>query len=163
MSDSAPGSSVHGILHARILEWVAIPFSKGSSWLRDWTQVSCIAGRCLTLWATNVLCCTKSLQSWLTLCDPRYSHPPGSSVHGDSPGKNTGVGCHALFQGIFLTQGSNPRLLRLLHWQMGSLPLAPPGKPQYVTPISSSPHPPLRFGNHKSAFYVGEIQHRSVL
>ena len=34
--------------------------------------------------------------------------PPGSSVHGDSPGKNTGVGCHALFQGIFPTQGSNP-------------------------------------------------------
>ena len=41
----------------------------------------------------------------------------------DSPSKNTGVGCHFLLQGIFLTQGSNPRLLR---WQMGSLP---PGKP----------------------------------
>ena len=37
--------------------------------------------------------------------------PPGSSVHGDSPGKYTGVGCHALLQGIFLTQGSNPVLL----------------------------------------------------
>ena len=36
--------------------------------------------------------------------------PPGSSVHGDSPGKNTRVGCHALLQGIFLTQGSNPGL-----------------------------------------------------
>ena len=36
--------------------------------------------------------------------------PPGSSVHGDSPGKNTGVGCHALLQGIFLTQGLNPGL-----------------------------------------------------
>ena len=36
--------------------------------------------------------------------------------------------CHALLQGIFLTQGSNPRLLRLLHWQAGSLPLAPSGK-----------------------------------
>jgi len=34
--------------------------------------------------------------------------PPGSSVHGDSAGKNTGVGCHVLFQGIFPTQGSNP-------------------------------------------------------
>ena len=43
----------------------------------------------------------------------------------DSPGKNTGVGCHALLQGIFLTQGSKPHLLRLLHWQTGSLPLAP--------------------------------------
>ena len=46
----------------------------------------------------------------------------------DSPGKNTGVGCHALLQRIFPTQGSNPHLLRLLHWQAGSLPLMPPGK-----------------------------------
>ena len=51
----------------------------------------------------------------------------------DSPGKNTAVGCHALLQGIFLTQGSDPSLLRLLHWQAGSLPLAPPGKPPRVT------------------------------
>ena len=48
--------------------------------------------------------------------------------------KNTGVGCHALFQGIFLTQGSNPRLLCLLPWQAGSLPLAPPGKPCMMYP-----------------------------
>ena len=47
----------------------------------------------------------------------------------DSPGQNTGVGCYALFQGIFPTQGSNPCLLCLLNWQVGSLPLAPPGKP----------------------------------
>ena len=49
--------------------------------------------------------------------------PPASSVHGDSPGKNTGVGCHVLLQGIFLTQGLNLRLLSLLHWQPGSSPL----------------------------------------
>ena len=42
---SSPGSSVHGILQARILEWVAIPFSRGSSQPRDQTQASCIAGR----------------------------------------------------------------------------------------------------------------------
>ena len=47
----------------------------------------------------------------------------------DSPGKITGVGCHFLFQGIFPTQESNPRLLCLLHWQAGSLLLVPPGKP----------------------------------
>ena len=41
---SLPGSSVHGILQTRILEWVAIPFSRESSWPRDWTLVSCIAG-----------------------------------------------------------------------------------------------------------------------
>ena len=46
----------------------------------------------------------------------------------DSPGKSTGVGRHFLLHGIFPTQGSNPCLLHLLHWQMGSLPLAPPGK-----------------------------------
>ena len=46
----------------------------------------------------------------------------------DSPGKNTGMGCHFLLQGIFLSQGSNPCLLHLLHWQAGSLPLVPPGK-----------------------------------
>ena len=42
----------------------------------------------------------------------------------DFPGKNTGVGCHFLLQGIFLTHGSNPHLLLLLHWQASSLPLA---------------------------------------
>ena len=47
----------------------------------------------------------------------------------DSLGKNTGVGCHALLQGTFLTQGLNSHLLCLLHWQVGSLPLLPPGKP----------------------------------
>ena len=47
----------------------------------------------------------------------------------DSPGKNTGVGCCALLQGIFPSQGLNPYLLCLLHWQAGSLSLAPPGKP----------------------------------
>ena len=46
----------------------------------------------------------------------------------DSPGMNIGVGCLALLQGIFPTQGSNPCCLCLLHWQAGSLPLIPPGK-----------------------------------
>ena len=46
----------------------------------------------------------------------------------DSPDKNTGVGCFALLRGIFPTQGSNRRLLGLLHWEVCSLPLAPPGK-----------------------------------
>ena len=50
---SPPGSSVHGILQARILEWVAISFSRGSSQPRDRTWVSCIAGRCFILWTTR--------------------------------------------------------------------------------------------------------------
>ena len=47
----------------------------------------------------------------------------------DSPDKNTGVGCHALLQGIFPTQGLNPHLLCLLHWQVDYLPPEPPEKP----------------------------------
>ena len=50
---SLPGSSVHGILQARMLEWVAIPFSRGSSSSRDQTRVFCIAGRFFTIWATR--------------------------------------------------------------------------------------------------------------
>ena len=50
-------------------------------------------------------------QSWQTLCDPTDCSLPGPSVYEDSPGKNTGVGCHALLQGIFPTQGSDPGLL----------------------------------------------------
>ena len=47
-------------------------------------------------------------QSCLTVCDPMDCSPPGISVHGDSLGKNTGVGCHTLLYGIFPTQGLNP-------------------------------------------------------
>ena len=53
MDCSLPGFSVHGIFQARTLEWVAISFSRGSSWPRDWTQVSCIAGRRFPSWATS--------------------------------------------------------------------------------------------------------------
>ena len=60
---------------------------------------------------TSVVPCLVT-QSCSTLCNPMDCSPPGSSIHGDSPGKTTGVGCHALLQGIFRTQGSN---LGLLH------------------------------------------------
>ena len=53
MDYSLPGSSVCGIFQARILEWVAISFSRASSRPRDWTWVSCIAGGCFTIWATR--------------------------------------------------------------------------------------------------------------
>ena len=69
----------------------------------------------------------KSLQFCPTLCDPIDCSLPGSSVHGNFPGENTGGDCHFLLQGIFLAQGSNPHLLNL-HWQTDSLPLAPLGK-----------------------------------
>ena len=74
--------------------------------------------------------CTKSLRSCLTLCHHMDCSPGGSSVYGDSPGKNTRMSYHALLQGIFPTQGLNSHLLHLLHLQDGSLPLAPSGKPK---------------------------------
>ena len=53
MGYSPPGSSVHGILQAKILEWVSIPSSRGSSWPRDQIQVSYVAGRFFTVWVTR--------------------------------------------------------------------------------------------------------------
>ena len=70
-----PGSSVHGILQARILDWVAMPSSRASLWHRNWTQVFFIGGRFFTLWATK------------------------------EASKNTGLGCHFLLQEISPTQG----------------------------------------------------------
>ena len=62
----------------------------------------------------------KLLQSCLTLCNP---------CPWDSPGKNIGLGGHALLQDIFQIRGLNLYLLHLMHWQTGSLPLVPPGRP----------------------------------
>ena len=59
-------------------------------------------------WLLCVLCLVAQL--CLTLCNPVGCNPPGPSVHGGSPGKNIGVGFHALLQGIFPTQGLNPSL-----------------------------------------------------
>ena len=53
MDCSLQCSSIHGIFQARVLEWVAICFSRGSSWPRDWILISCIVGRCFTIWATR--------------------------------------------------------------------------------------------------------------
>ena len=71
-------------------------------------------------------------QSCSSLCNPTDCSPPGSSVHGDSPGKNTGMGCHALLQGIFPTredQGSNSSLL---HCRQILLSPESPGKPYHL-------------------------------
>ena len=73
------------------------------------------------------VCVCVCAQSCLTLCDPM--EPTSILCPWDFPDKNTGVGCHFLLQGIFPIQGSNLNLLHLLHWQVGSLPLVPPGKP----------------------------------
>ena len=90
-----PDSSVCGIVQARILEWVAIYYSRGSSWLSDQTWISCIAGELLSFFFfRRILYClcnqgspvntyaAKSLQSCPTLCDPIDSSPPGCPVPG---------------------------------------------------------------------------------
>ena len=72
-----------------------------------------------------MLCLISVTQSCPTFCDPMDCSLPGSSVHGDSPSKNTGVGCHFLLQGHFLTQRSNRRLLHCRRF----FTTEPPGKP----------------------------------
>ena len=77
---SPQGSSVHGISQARILQWVAILFSRGSSWPRDWTWVSCITGRFFTVWATLIWPHPKSLHlQWLFFFF--FSQIPHSEVY----------------------------------------------------------------------------------
>ena len=92
MDCSLPSSSIHGIFQARVLEWVAISFSRGSSWPRARTLVSPIVGRrfyCLSHQGSPIVVeiCAKSLQSGLTFC-VRLLCP------WDFPGKNTAVVCH---------------------------------------------------------------------
>ena len=77
MDYSLPGFYVHWLFQARILEWVAIPFSKGSSQSRDQIWVSCITGRFLATAPPSEVA-----QSCLTLCDPVDCSLPGFSVHG---------------------------------------------------------------------------------
>jgi len=83
-----------------------------------------------------VLCSAESLQLCLSLCDPMHCSPPGSSVHGDSPG------CHALLQGIFPTQGSNPGLLHcrqfLYHLSHQENPHLFMGKLIWIWPVNLS-------------------------
>ena len=68
--------------------------------------------------------CTQLRLLYLPLCNPRDYKLTRLLCPWDSPGKNTGVGCHCCFllQGVFPTQGLNPGLFLLLHWQVGSLP-----------------------------------------
>ena len=107
------GSSVHGILQARILEWVAVPSSRGPSQLRNATHI--YSGMQLTSLVSSALenkFCTTSttweaplfiylmyVQLCPTLCDSVGCSPPGSSVHGIFQAKITGVGCQKPFQG----------------------------------------------------------------
>ena len=76
-----------------------------------------------------ICCAVLSRSSCLTLCNPMDCSPPGFSVHGDSPDKNTGMGCHALLQRIFPTQELN---WGLLHCKWILLPAELPRKPRHT-------------------------------
>ena len=116
---SLPGSSVLGIFQARILEWVAISFSRVSSRPRNWTQVSSIAGKFLTNWAIREA-------ERPILCDPMDHRPSDSSVYRFLQARILEWVAISSSRGSSQTRGSN---LRLLHWQVGSLPPVPPGEP----------------------------------
>ena len=125
---SPPGSPVPGILQARTLEWVAIFFSSSSSPPRDWTQVSSIFCTCRQILYHQPPEKVKVKSVMSDSLQPHGLQPARPVLPWDSPGQNTGVGQHALLQGIFLTQGLILNLLRLLHWQTDYLPLVPPLK-----------------------------------
>ena len=71
-------------------------------------------------WVRSRSVCAKSLQSYLTLCNPMDCSPPGSSVHGILQARTLEWVAMPSSRGSFPTQGSDPRLLCLLHWQTGS-------------------------------------------
>ena len=107
MDYSPPGSCVHGIFQARILQWVAIAFSRVSSQLRAWICISCLAGRSLPAGRSwNTWEATKSyhvsrcrqVASVSYSVRPHRGQPTRLPRPWDSPGKNTGVGCHFLLQ-----------------------------------------------------------------
>ena len=79
MHCSPPSSSVHGILQARMLKWVAIPFSRGSSQPRDWTQAFCTVGRFFTIWATREAHVIHSYLYFLNPC-PYYALSPSLAL-----------------------------------------------------------------------------------
>ena len=157
LDHSPPGSSVHGILQASILEWVAINFSRKIFWV-------CCALGLVPVWGkkpSHEHCHTENLKKTPVspeeypcggpsialfsrpLC-PRLcaqSRPDSLQPQGleptrllclwDSPGKDTGAGCHFLLQEIFPTQGSKLHLLCLLNWQAGGFFTTElPGKPR---------------------------------
>ena len=115
MDCSLPGPSVHGISQGRRVEQVpSLGYLPNPGDLLDPrikpTSSFPVLGRD-SLLLSHLGCCCSVAKSCPPLCNPTDCSPPGSSVHGDSPGKDTVVGCHALLQGIFPTQGSNPGLL----------------------------------------------------
>ena len=133
--------AVHGILQARILEWVAFPLSRGSSHPRDgrtwWVAVYRVAQSRTRLKRLSSSSSSKTKEERLRRVSEGESHsvesnslrPYGLCSPWNSPGQNNGVGSLSFLQGIFPTQGSNTRSPVL---QADSLPAEPQGKPKNI-------------------------------
>ena len=128
-----PGSSVHGILQARILEWVAISFSRGSSRPSDQTRSLALQADSLQteLWGQPLINYEVWSESRSAVSDSATPWTVAllAPLSMGFPRQEYGNKCYFLHQVIFPIQGSN---LRLLHWQADSLPLEPPGKPKQL-------------------------------
>ena len=113
MDYNLPGSSVHGILQERILEWIAISFSRGFSQPRNQTWVSWIAGRFFTNWAMReTQTKKKKKKKWKTLSPvPLFLSPRTIQVHGVFHARILEWVAFSLLQRIFPTQESNRGLL----------------------------------------------------
>ena len=103
---------------------------RGPNECRAFTVINSFSSSC-----TQVSVCAESLQSCPNPCDPMDCSPPGSSDHGILQARVLGWVAMPP-PGIILTRGLNPCLLCLLHWLVGSLPLAPPGKPRMYRCLS---------------------------
>ena len=113
MDCSLPGFSIHRFSQARIMEWVAISFSRGSSWPRDWTPVSCIIGRLLTLWATREVLIYIKLTNknfiyliYTTWCFDMLIH---SEIIAMTKLINISITSHISLFLIFISRGVTPR------------------------------------------------------
>ena len=116
--------------HVSILAW-RIPMDRGTWWATGHgTQPKKTKNS--HMWLMTTIWHAEAVLSHSvcpTLCNLEDCSPLGSSVHRDSPGKKSGVGCHGLLQGIFPTQGLNPHLL---HWQADSLPMSHQQSPNHI-------------------------------
>ena len=124
------GSSLHGILQARILEWVAVPLSRGCSQARDRNWMSYIAGRFFIISVLGKPFCLYVLsQSYVWLfCDPMDCSPPGFSVHEITQVRILDWVSLPSYRGSSRPRGQTNIALCFLCWQASSLPPAPFGK-----------------------------------
>ena len=140
MDYSSLGSSVHGILQEEY--WIELPCPSPEDLPDSGTETTSPVSPALQVDSLPtelpgkpnvVYMCAKYIPSHFSrvqLFVTLWTEPPQAPLSMWFSGKNTGVDCHSLLQGAFLTKGSKTRASCLLHWQAGSLPLVPPGKPR---------------------------------